>query len=77
MNEKAQEEIEKYGSMLSDFPTVKRLDMNKLKLAYEHTKDMRFYMTAEGKHPIHMILGMRPTSRLKLRKYTKVTTNTR
>ena len=31
--------------------------MNKLKLSYDHTKDKRFYMTASGEYPIHMILG--------------------
>ena len=42
---------------MQDFTTVKRSDMNKLKLSYDHTKDKRFYMTTSGENPIHMILG--------------------
>ena len=65
MDGKAQEEIELAGSRMPDFTTVTRPDMNKLKLAYEHTKDKRFYMTAGGKHPIHMILGDKTYCKIK------------
>jgi hypothetical protein len=51
------EEIELMGSKLNDFTTVRRSDMNKLKLEYKHTKNKRFYMNPKGKYPIHMILG--------------------
>ena len=51
------EDIELAGSTMKDFTTVKRPDRNKLKWNYEHTKDKRFYMTRDGKYPIHMILG--------------------
>ena len=53
----AKEDIELAGSAMQHFTTVKRSDMNKLKLSYDHTKDKRFYMTTSGEYPIHMILG--------------------
>ena len=39
---KACEEIELTGSRLADFTTVRRPDMNQLKLKYSHTQDKRF-----------------------------------
>ena len=57
MDGKAQEEIELTGSKLSDFTTITRPDMNKLKHEYQHTKDKRFYMNREGTYPIHIVLG--------------------
>jgi hypothetical protein len=44
----AKEDIELAGSTVKDFTTVKRPDINKLKLKYEHTKNKRFYMTTNG-----------------------------
>lgn len=54
---KSCEEIEFTGSKLVDFTTVRRPDMNQLKLKYSHTRDKRFYMTSTGEHQIHLILG--------------------
>ena len=56
LDEKACEEIELTGSRLADFTTVRRRDMNQLKLKYSHTQDKRFYMTG-GECKIHVILG--------------------
>ena len=53
----AKEDIELAGSTMQDLTTIKRLDLNKLKWNYEHTKDKRFYVTTSGEYPIHMILG--------------------
>jgi hypothetical protein len=61
----AKEDIALAGSMMQDFTTVKRPDMNKLKLNYEHTKDKRFYMTTNGEYPIHLILGDSTFSKIK------------
>ena len=52
----AKEDIELAGSTMQDLTTIKRLDLNKLKWNYEHTKDKRFYVTTSGEYPIHMIL---------------------
>ncbi|XP_028415516.1 uncharacterized protein LOC114538581 [Dendronephthya gigantea] len=61
----AKEDIELAGSMMQDFTTVKRPDMNKLKWNYEHTKDKRFYMMTNGEYPIHMIFGDSTFCRIK------------
>ncbi len=53
----AKEDIALAVSTMQDFTTVKRPDMNKLKLNYEHTKDKRFYITTNREYPIHLILG--------------------
>ena len=37
---------------MQDFTTVKRPDINKLKLSYDHTKDKRFYMPTSGEYPM-------------------------
>ena len=39
------------------FTTVRRLDINKLKEQYEHTKDKRFYKQIGDEYPIHVISG--------------------
>ena len=57
MDGKAQEEIELTGSKLSDFRTITRPDMNKLKHEYQHTKNKRFYMNREGTYHIHIVLS--------------------
>ena len=54
---KSCEEVEFTGSKLADFTTVRRPDMNQLKLKYSHTQDKRFYLTSTGEHQIHLILG--------------------
>ena len=54
---KEHEQIELTGSKLSDFTTVRRPDMNELKMKYTHTQDKRFYKTAKGDYPIHIIIG--------------------
>ena len=51
------EEIELTGSRLQDFTTVRRPDMNDLKMKYTHTQDKRFYMVPNGEYQIHLILG--------------------
>ncbi len=61
----AKEDIELAGSTMQDFTTVKRPDMNKLKLKYEHTNNKRFYMTTNGEYPIHLILGDSTFSKIK------------
>jgi hypothetical protein len=48
---KVHEEIELTGSDFThrqDFTTVKRPDINELKMKYTHTQDKRFHMTAKG-----------------------------
>ena len=68
---KACEEIELTGSRLADFTTVRRPDMNQLKLKYSHTQDKRFYMTSEGEYQIHLILGDSMYSRIRTEKVFK------
>jgi len=67
---KACEEIELTGSRLADFTTVtvRRPDMNQLKLKYSHTQDKRFYMTSGGEYQIHLILGDSMYSRIRTEK---------
>ncbi len=62
---KEHEQIELTGSKLSDFTTVRRPDMNELKMKYTHTQDKRFYMTAKGDYPIHIIIGDGTYSRIR------------
>ena len=68
---KACEEIELTGSRLADFTTVRRPDMNQLKLKYSHTKDKRFYMTSGGEYQIHLILGDSTYSRIRTERVFK------
>ena len=68
---KACEEIELTGSRLADFTTVRRPDMNQLKLKYSHTQDKRFYMTSGGEYQIHLILGDSMYSRIRTEKVFK------
>ena len=68
---KACEEIELTGSRLADFTTVRRPDMNQLKLKYSHTQDKRFYMTSGGEYQIHLILGDSTYSRIRTEKVFK------
>ena len=68
---KACEEIELTGSRLADFTTVRRPDMNQLKLKYSHTQDNRFYMTSGGEYQIHVILGDSMYSRIRTEKVFK------
>ena len=68
---KACEEIELTGSRLADFTTVKRPDMNQLKLKYSHTQDKRFYMTSGGEYQIHLILGDSMYSRIRTERVFK------
>ena len=62
------EEIELTGSRLQDFTTVQRPDMNELKTKCTHTRDKRFYMTATGEYPIHLILRDGTYSRIRTEK---------
>ena len=62
---KVREEIEMAGSKLQDFTTVKRPDMNEVKMKYTHTQDKRFYMNPKGEYPIHLILGDSTYSRIR------------
>ena len=55
---KVSEKIQVTGTKLQDFTTVQRLDINKLKEQYEHTKDKRFYKQIGDEYPIHVILGV-------------------
>ena len=68
---KACEEIELTGSRLADFTTVRRPDMNQLKLKYSHTQDKRLYMTSRGEYQIHLILGDSMCSRIRTEKVFK------
>ena len=68
---KACEEIELTGSRLADFTTVRRPDMNQLKLKYSHTQDKRFYMTSGGEYQIHLIHGESMYSRITTEKVFK------
>ena len=68
---KACEEIELTGSRLADFTTVRRPDMNQLKLKYSHTQDKRFYMTSGGEYQIHLILGDSMYSKIRTEKVFK------
>ena len=64
-------EIEFTGSKLAEFTTVRRPDMNKLKLKYTQTKNKRFNMTATGECQIHLILGDTTYSRIRTEKVFK------
>ena len=66
------EEVEFTGSKLVDFTTVRRPDMNQLKMKYSHTQDKRFYMTSTGEHQIHLILGDGIYSRIRTERVFKV-----
>ena len=68
---KSCEEIEYTGSKLVDFTTVRRPDMNQLKLKYSHTQDKRFYLTSSGEHQIHLILGDSIYSRIRTERVFK------
>jgi hypothetical protein len=68
---KVHEEIELTGSRLQDFTTVKRPDMNELKMKYTHTQDKRFHMTAKGGTSIHLILGDGTYSKIRTEKVYK------
>ena len=68
---KACEEIELTGSRLADFTTVRRPDMNQLKLKCSHTQDKRFFMTSGGEYQIHLILGDSTYSRIRTEKVFK------
>ena len=59
------------GSRLADFITVRRPDMNQLKLKYSHTQDKRFYMTSGGEYEIHLILGDSMYRRIRTEKVFK------
>ena len=65
------EEMEFTGSKLADFTTVRRPDVNQLKLKYSHTQDKRFYMTSTGEHQIHLILGDSIYSRIRTERVFK------
>ncbi|XP_028410907.1 uncharacterized protein LOC114533565 [Dendronephthya gigantea] len=68
---KVHEDIELTGSRLQNFTTVKRPDMNELKKKYTHMQDKGFYMTSDGEHPIHIILGDGTYSRIRTEKVYK------
>ena len=68
---KSCEEIEFTGSKIVDFTTVRRPDMNQLKLKYSHTQDKRFYMTSTGEYQIHLILGDSIYSRIRTERVFK------
>ena len=51
--------------------TVRRPDMNQLKLKYSHTRDTRFYMMSSGEHQIHLILGDSIYSRIRMERVFK------
>ncbi|XP_028412574.1 uncharacterized protein LOC114535467 [Dendronephthya gigantea] len=68
---KVHEDIELTGSRLKNFTTVKRPDMNELKKKYTHMQDKGFYMTSDGEHPIHIILGDGTYSRIRTEKVYK------
>ena len=59
------EEIEITGTKLSSFTTVRRPDMNKVKLQYVHTQDKRFYYEKGEEYPLHLILGDNTYSRIR------------
>ena len=72
------EEVEFTGSKLADFTTVRRPDMNQLKLKYSHTQDKRFYMTSTGEHQIQLNLGHGIYSKIETeRDYSKGTRESR
>lgn len=64
-------DIELTRSRLAYFTTVRRPEKNGLKLKYSHTQDKTFYMTARGKHQIHLILGDSVYSRIRTEKAFK------
>ena len=56
----------------ADFTTVRRPDMNQLKVKYSHIQDRRFYMTPTGEHQIHLTLGDGIYSRIRTGRVFKV-----
>ena len=42
---------------MPEFPTVRRPDMNELKLKYEHARDKKFYIRPGHEYKIDIILG--------------------
>ena len=71
LDRNACEEIGLTGSRLADFTTVRRPDMNPLKLKYSHTQDKRFYMTSGGEYQIDLILGDSMYSRIRTERVFK------
>ena len=45
------------GSIMHNFTTLKRLDMNKMIKRYEHAKDKQLYMKKDNEYPIDLIIG--------------------
>ena len=54
---KSRERIEVTGSKMSDFTTIRRPNMNDIKLKYEHARDKKFYVKQGDEYPIDIILG--------------------
>ena len=54
---KTRERIEVTGSKMPEFATVRRPDMNELKLKYEHARDKKFYVRSGDEYKIDIILG--------------------
>ena len=50
---------------MSNFATIKRPDMNKLKQKFNHTRDKRFYMQTDHEYLVHLIMGGNNVSRIK------------
>ncbi|XP_022809137.1 uncharacterized protein LOC111346107 [Stylophora pistillata] len=63
--------VEFNGSKLAYFTTVRRPDMNQLKLKYSHTQDKRFYMTSTGEHQLRLILRDGVYSRIRTERVLK------
>lgn len=62
----AKEKIEVTGTIMPNFTTIKRPDMNKLKQKFNHTRDKRFYMQSGHEYPaVHLITGDNTFSRMK------------
>ena len=59
------EDIEITGTKLTSFTTVRRPDINKVKLQYAHAQDKRFYYENGEEYPLHLILGDNTYSRIR------------
>ena len=62
---KTRERIEVNGSKMSDLTTIRRPNMNGIKLKFEHARDKKLYLKPGDEYPIDIILGDSNFSKIK------------
>ena len=64
LDKKAREAIEIAWVEISNFTTIRKPGLKRLKVKFSHTKDKEFYITT-GEHQVHMIIGNKTYSKLR------------